>query len=70
MKATSSDGSGASRTTSRRKARARPGGCPSSKLCRTREATARRFVTEATKAALVDRNRALLEEVAKSLPAD
>ncbi|MEH2691766.1 SDR family NAD(P)-dependent oxidoreductase [Bradyrhizobium diazoefficiens] len=34
------------------------------------EATARRFVTEATKAALVDRNRALLEEVAKSLPAD
>jgi meso-butanediol dehydrogenase/(S,S)-butanediol dehydrogenase/diacetyl reductase len=34
------------------------------------EATARRFVTEGAKVALVDRNKASLEEVAKSLPAD
>ncbi|MGY3396062.1 meso-butanediol dehydrogenase/(S,S)-butanediol dehydrogenase/diacetyl reductase [Bradyrhizobium sp. USDA 3311] len=34
------------------------------------EATARRFVTEGAKVALVDRDKASLEEVAKSLPAD
>lgn len=41
MKATSSEGSGASRTTSRRKASAWPGGCPSSGLCRTVRAVSR-----------------------------
>jgi meso-butanediol dehydrogenase/(S,S)-butanediol dehydrogenase/diacetyl reductase len=34
------------------------------------EATARRFVAEGAKVALVDRNRDALEKVAKSLPAD
>ncbi|MDH2356300.1 SDR family NAD(P)-dependent oxidoreductase [Bradyrhizobium sp. SSUT18] len=34
------------------------------------EATARRFVAEGAKVALVDREEALLEKVAKSLPAN
>ena len=34
------------------------------------EATARRFVAEGAKVALVDRDESSLEQVAKSLPAD
>lgn len=41
MKATSSEGSGASRTTSRRNASAWPGGCTSFRLCRTVQVVSR-----------------------------